>query len=135
RVASAPLIGAAMNGASTKAKQALLRVLTKVGGADALSVLKPSLKDASAEIADAAVRELANWPDGSALPDLLDIAKNDQDLKHNVLALNGYVRLIGSANKRQTNDLLPQYKTALEVCRRPDEKKRVISGIQNVKTK
>lgn len=135
RAASAPLIGAAMNGAPVKAKQALLRLLAKIGGPEALTVLKPSLKDAGAEIVDAAIRELANWPDASALPDLLDIAKTDQDLKHNAFALGGYVRLLGASVKRPSNDLLPQYKTALELCRRPDEKKKVISGVQNVKTK
>ncbi len=124
----------AMNGASTKARQSLVRVLGKTGGADALAALKPALKDADADVVDSAVRELANWPDIGAQADLLDIAKTTTVLAHNVLALNGYVRLLELESKKPTNDFLPRYKAALELCRRPDEKRKIISGIQNVKT-
>lgn len=132
--AVAALVSTAMNGASTAARQGLLRVLGKTGGPEALGVLKPALKDADAAVVDTAVRELANWPDSSAQSELLVVAKDSKELPHNVLALNGYVRLLDAESKRPTNEFLPRYKAALELCRRPEEKKRVISGIQNVKT-
>ena len=132
--AVAALVATAMNGTTGAAKQGLLRVLGKTGGPEALGALKPALKDADAAVVDTAVRELANWPDGSAQADLLEVAKDSKELPHNVLALNGYVRLLDAESKKPTNDFLPRYKAALELCRRPEEKKRVISGIQNVKT-
>ena len=55
-------------------------------------------------------------------------------LSHSVLALNGYVRLVGISNRRPSNELLPRYQAALDAARRPDEKKKVISGVQNIKT-
>ena len=134
KAAVAQRVATAMNGAPVKARQALLRVLGKTGGADALAALKPALKDADADVADSAVRELANWPDSGALADLLDVAKTTSQLPHNVLALNGYVRLLSAESKRPTNEVLPKYKSALELCRRPEEKKKVLSGIQTLKT-
>ncbi len=129
-----PMITATLATAPVKAKQSLLRVLGKIAGPEALVALKLSLKDAAPEVVDTAVRELANWPDASAIDDVFDIAKNDQELTHHVLALTGFVRLVELAGKKGTNELLPRYKAALDICRRPDEKKKVLSGIQNVKT-
>ncbi|MEI6234099.1 MAG: HEAT repeat domain-containing protein [Planctomycetota bacterium] len=127
-------VAGAMVGASVKARQSLLRVLGKTGGADALAALKPSLKDADADIVDTAVRELAGWPDGGAQADLLDVAKTAATVPHHVLAILGYVRLVEAESKRPTNDFLPRYKLAMDLCRRPDEKKKIISAMQNVKT-
>lgn len=132
--AAAALIQDAMIGAPVKAQQSMLRVLAKIGGTDALAAIKPALKDPAAEVADTAVRELANWPDNSALPELLDIAKNSKELTHHVLALNGYIRLLDVGAKKPVNERLASYKGALELCRRPEEKKKVISSIQTVKT-
>jgi len=133
KAALASATASAMNGASVKARQTLLRVLGKIGGADALAALKPSLTGAETDIVDTAVHEIAAWPDSSALPELLDVAKNATTLPHNALALTGYVRLLAE-NKHPTNDYLPKYEAAMALCRRVDEKKKIISGIQNVKT-
>lgn len=127
------LIDAALKTAPTKGKQALLRVLDRVGGPDALNVLKPWLHDADADVADTASRELANWPDASALETQFAVAKETKVLPHHVLNINGYVRLLGTL-KRPPGEMLTLYKDVLEICRRPDEKKKVIAGLQNVKS-
>lgn len=120
--------------APEKGKQALLRVLGKIGGAEALAALKPALKDNAAEVADTAVRELANWPDASALETQLEVAKETASLPHHVLTISGYVRLLGTQSKRPHSELVPLYLEALKICRRPDEKKKIVSGLQNLKS-
>lgn len=127
------MIEAAIKSAPTRGKQGMLRVLGRIGGADALAVLKPALKDADADVVDTAARELANWPDASALETQFAVAKETQVLPHHVFNIGGYVRLLGTL-KRPAGEMLNLYKGALEICRRPDEKKKVIAGLQNVKS-
>ncbi len=127
------MIEAALKSAPAKGKQAMLRVLGRIGGPEALSVLKPSLQDPEADVVDTAARELANWPDTSALETQFAVAKETKVLPHHVFNIGGYVRLLGTL-KRPTGEMLTLYKDALEICRRPDEKKKVIAGLQNVKS-
>lgn len=49
-----------------------------------------------------------------------------------ILAVRGYVRLIGLSNERPAEDTLKMYKAAMEVAHQPDEKKLVLSGVSNV---
>ena len=129
------MISDAFKIAPEKGKQALLRVLGKIGGAEALAALKPALKDNSVDVVDTAVRELANWPDSSALDTQLEVAQETASVPHHVLSISGYVRLLGTQSKRAHKELVPLYLGALKICRRPDEKKKVVSGLQNLKSK
>lgn len=68
--ATEQIIGA-LSGGEPAQKGALLEVLGAVGGEKALASVRAGLKDPEAEVRDAAVRTLADWPDSAAAPDLL----------------------------------------------------------------
>ena len=87
-----------LTGASDTVKSAALRLLGAFGGPEALKALQPFLSDANATVADAAVRALSAWPDDSAAPDLLKVAKDSPNATHRSLALRGYLRW--RANRR-----------------------------------
>jgi len=86
---------AGLRDASAQAKVPLLRVLAGLGGAEALEAVRGQLADADSAVSDAAVRALAAWPDASAAGDLLKITQASENPKHRVLALRGYLRLVG----------------------------------------
>ena len=72
----------------------LVRVLGKLGGPQALAVIRASRAYEDERVVDAAVRALAAWPDAEVLDDLLNIARESKNTAHAVLALRGYVRLV-----------------------------------------
>lgn len=88
-------IAARLDQAQGASKEALLRLLGRVGGAAALAAVCKTLADPHPPIRDAAVRILADWPDPAAEAHLLSLAQSAQDRKHKVLALRGYLRLAG----------------------------------------
>ena len=103
-------------------KVALIRILGKIGGDKALAAVMKS------DSKDAAVRALAGWPDANAAAPLLDIVKNTNNKTHRILALRGYVRLLGL----DPNTPVDKYAEALELAKQPDTKKLVLSGIASV---
>lgn len=131
KTAGAAPVLAALQGADAATQLSLLPVLKLAGGAGALDAVRADVKSANAEVAGAAVRTLADWPDVSAASDLLQIARTDPDETHQVLALRGYVRLVG-ASDRAPADKLKMYRDAMAVARRPDEKRLVLGGLGDV---
>ncbi|MCY3022343.1 MAG: hypothetical protein NTW87_25305, partial [Planctomycetota bacterium] len=125
-----PLI-AALPDASVPARASLLRMLGRLGGAKALEAVRADLKHADETVRDAALRALADWPDGAPAPDVLAIAANkDETLPHHVLALRGYVRMItlpGTRSRTEMAALLPE---AGKVARRDEEKQIVLAAIE-----
>jgi HEAT repeat protein len=79
-------------------KVALLRVLPKVGGDTALRSAIAETGSMDSQVQTAAVFALSQWPDFQAAEDLLRIATSTTNKKHRLLAIEGYVRLVGRAN-------------------------------------
>jgi type 1 glutamine amidotransferase/HEAT repeat protein len=90
----APVI-VALSAAPVQAKPLLLRVLAGFGGPEGLEAVRGQLVGSDAALRDAAVRALAAWPDASAAADLLKITQGSENEVHRVLALRGYLRLVG----------------------------------------
>ncbi len=79
-------------------KIAILRVLPKVGGTRPLQAAVEEYGSADAQVRSVAVYALSQWPDYQAADELLRIVKTTRTKKHLLLAIEGYVRLIGRAN-------------------------------------
>ena len=129
--AAAPLV-AALPKASPKAKAALLRLLARIESPKALAAVQAARRDADATVQDAAVRALAAWHDPAVLGDLLDIAKTATQETHRVIALRGYVRLVGAVQGKPASEIVTLYQDAMAVARRPDDKRMVLAGIAAV---
>jgi HEAT repeat protein len=100
----------------------------------ALEPVRAALEDPSAEIKDAALRGLADWPSSAAAPDLLKLAQAPKKDARSILALRGYVRLAGLVAGRSAPEGVKMYQEAIEVAKRPDEKKQILSGLAGVKS-
>jgi len=113
----------------TSARCSLLGVLGKIGVDKALPVLRNALNSSDAEIKDAAVRALSEWPGPAPAPELLKVARTSENQIHKILALRGYVRLIGIKSDRPAEETIKMYKTAMGLAPNVSEKKMVLSGL------
>ena len=114
---------------STEDKQRVIAGLADTRDAAALPPLSAAVKDADAEVGAAAVKALADWPDDTPLAALLKVARESANETHRVLALRGYVRLIGVNPERPSDEAAAMYKQATELASNADELKMVLSGL------
>jgi HEAT repeat protein len=128
---AAPVL-AQLSDAPAAARPALITVLGRVGGAAALEKIRAARTSGDADQVDAAVRALAKWTTADVLDDLLDVAQHSENKTHRVLALEGYVRLLGLPSDREPQASAALYQAALSLAERPEEKKQILSGVSNV---
>ena len=79
-------------------KIAILRVLPRIGGTRPLQAAVEEYRSADAQVQSVAVYVLSQWPDYRAADELLRIVATTKTKKHLLLAVEGYVRLVGRAN-------------------------------------
>ncbi|MFW6162595.1 MAG: HEAT repeat domain-containing protein [Planctomycetota bacterium] len=123
---------AALDGAGPQARCSLLRVAARLGGSEALGALREARQSNHDEVQDTAIRELARWDSPEVADDLLDLARHAESLAHKVVALDGYVRVIGLMGGRPAAELLKMYEDAMAAAPRPQDRKRVLSGMAQV---
>jgi len=120
----AGLLISALASAPTAAKPTLLRLLGKPATRRALGAVRAALRDPNADVRDAAVRTLSEWPDAGPAEELLALARTSPDRTHKVIALQGYVRMAG-----MSKDPTAMYVRAMELAERPEERKLVLVGL------
>jgi HEAT repeat protein len=124
----------ALAGSSGVAKVALLGIMSRVGGQKSLDAVRVAVKDGDDRIKDAAIRALADWQDMYAAEDLLAIARTSSSETHQVLALRGCIRVVREASNRPAAERGKLLITALEMAKRPDEKRQAISALGEIRT-
>jgi len=110
------------------AKMAILRLLPRVRTAEALAAVYQATKDSDAQVSEAAVRALADWPEVTAAVPLLEVARTTKEPKLAVIALRGCTRLAGGRDAAVT-DRLQWFRGILETAQRPDEKRLALAGM------
>jgi len=118
----------------TVARCSLLNVLGRIGDNSALPVLTAALKDDNVEVQTAAIRALADWPTSKPVAELQKVAESSGSKVHKILALRGFVRLLGLASDRSADETIELYKKAMSLAPDAVEKKRVLSGLANTKS-
>ncbi|MHC4119873.1 MAG: family 16 glycoside hydrolase, partial [Planctomycetota bacterium] len=124
---AAPVI-AGLSKADDAVKPNLLAIMPYVGGDSALQVVRGQLSSNQANVQRAAIRALADWPDPAPLSDLLEIARTGDD-DQNILALRGYVKLVGLPANRSAAESVKLLSDAMGVAKRADEKKAVLGAL------
>ena len=90
------------------------------------------LEDDDEAVGDEAVRVLSAWPDRAVADHLLKIAKDDDSLRHQVLAIRGLVRLAGpQADKPANLEILTE---VINLAKRPQEKRLALGVLGGVAT-
>lgn len=119
----------------------VMDIAAVAGGPQALAVVKSALSSGNKTLHDSAVKVLAAWTGRESAPDLLDLARNAPEETTRIIALRGYIQIIGQNwNKRgkredpaANREKVAMYKTAAELAKRVDEKRLVLSGLGAVK--
>jgi len=118
----------------TAARCSLMNVLGRIGDNSALPVLNAALKDENVEVQTATIRALADWPTPEPAAELLKVAESSGNKVHRILALRGFVRLLGLASERPAGETIEMYKKAMRLSPDAGEKKKVLSGLANTKS-
>ncbi|MFP4057375.1 MAG: HEAT repeat domain-containing protein [Candidatus Brocadiia bacterium] len=126
-----PLV-AALDRAEPPARRALLEALARLGGEKALGAVRGALKDPDEEVRAEAIRQLPKWPRPEVASDLLEIARGQGELRNRVLALRGYVDMLGRLGGLPPERLLAMCQAAMEAAPRPEDRKMVLAGVANV---
>jgi len=103
----------------------LFRVLGKIGDDSSLPVLRKALAEENADVKDAAVRALADWPTPTPREDLLQVARTSTDSVHKVLALRAYIQMAGMEPYRSPRMAVQSLQEVLDLAR-PEEKKLIL---------
>lgn len=109
---------------------ALLRALARAGGAKALEAVAARLQDRDKAVADEAVRMLSIWPDPAAMPQLLAIAKAGDNLRHQVLAIRGLVRLASPQEDKPAD--MKTLADVMGLAQRPQEKRLLLGALGGI---
>ncbi|NUO83832.1 ThuA domain-containing protein, partial [candidate division KSB1 bacterium] len=126
---NAAILAAMPHATNLEAKASLLHVLGKVGEASALPTLGATLQDAKPELRAAAIRALSDWPNDAPREDLLKIAQTSRNQTEKILALRGFVHLVGLDSSRASAQTLELYQTAMQLAPDLDTKRAVLSGL------
>ncbi|MCX7048693.1 MAG: HEAT repeat domain-containing protein [Candidatus Sumerlaeota bacterium] len=133
---AAPVLEA-LKSATGPAQIALIASLARIGGEKSLAAARSYLANSDSKIREAAVRALSDWIDPEAMPDLLSMAKGGVaglEEKHQILALRGYIRLIGvSTTKKEKRSALELYAEALTLAKRPEEIRMALGPLGDIK--
>jgi len=113
-------------------RAALLRVLGRIDGEKAYAAVAGAVGDDDVVVRDAAIRALAAWPDARAADVLLGLTKEADSEVHRVLALRGYVRLLGLSRDADPRETVHKYAAVLATTQRPDARRLVLGGLADV---
>ncbi len=128
----AAAVGPLYGKASPESRSTLLRALGIAGSAAALPLVQAALADSDPEVADNALRVLADWRDPAAADTLLKQAKVHPKNSLRVIALRGFIRLIEKAPDAQTRAAL--CKEAAALAARNEEKLLLAAAWSTVPT-
>jgi HEAT repeat protein len=112
-------------------KGALLRVLSVIGGTDALNAVREAAKDSNSQVSDAAIRVLCSWKTADAAGDLLALAKNSSNSAQKTAALRGYINLIRDESL-STEKKLQMCRQAAALIERNEEKKLLLGALSTI---
>jgi len=96
-----------------------------------LAVLRKGLSAKEADEQAAAIRALSMWPTSEPVADLQAVAQGSKIQLHKILALRGFVRLLGLETKRPMSETIAMYRQAMSLAPNATEKRRVISGLSS----
>jgi len=120
---------AALAGASEADRCILLPLLGRIGGKKALQAIEPALSSSNAELQDAAVRALCNWPNAAVADRLLKMAETSTSENHRIWALRAYVRVITLRESHPNQQTLQKLGKAMKLATRDDERKLILSRV------
>ncbi len=117
-----------------KDEAAVLPLLGRLGTDAVYAKVKPALNSPQPELAAAAVRALANWPNAEHADMLWELATKGSAKAQRRQALRAYVRVVTLPSDRPAGETLAMLKNAMKVADTPDDKSLVLARASAVRT-
>lgn len=129
---SARLIVGLLNAADSQTRLRLYDCLAGLGGTTALNAVRQAAASDDPITKERAVNLLANWPDTSALDELIAIAKTEYDPSCRSIVLRGIANLAARPSARTADQTFEIYAQALQVALTSNERKLLIPGLASL---
>lgn len=123
-----------LEGASGPVQGSLMRVLGRLGGPEALALIKVRAGSSDPETHAMAIRVLADWPDAAPIGDLIEIAAGEKDPSLKVIALRGFARLVAQAENLPNDRKFKLIAKGLKLSERAEEKKALVGQLGKILT-
>ncbi len=121
--------------AAPKQSSVVFGTLAVLGGPMALKTVSEAVSSGDADVKQAAVRALANWPDFEAAKPLLAIASDSRQTPlARILAIQGVGRLIKSSADVPVEGRLEAALAAMKQATRVDEKRLLLSAFASLRS-
>lgn len=118
---AAPVINILKN-SSPADRAALLPLLGRIGGSEARRTIQPALSPGNADLYEAAVRAICNWPDASVAGQLLELSEKAESATHRLWALRALIRVIALPSGMADAEKLAMLQQAMRRAVRDDER-------------
>jgi len=125
------VIAAYRSATALEPRLALLEALGRTSNAQALALLRGLLEDPSPEIVRGSILGLSAWSDATPLADLMAIAKGNSNPALQVLALRGYLKLVGLPSERPNAESARLLGDAVALAKEVAEKRTLLSILVN----
>ncbi len=114
-------------------KSRYYNILSRIGGPEALAIVKKEFETSAAGQKEAALESLSGWSDFTALDVLYGISKNDESEKFRETALTSFIAGINKSGKTPEQKVL-MFRNAMDLAVKPEQKKEILSGISRNST-
>ncbi|MHC4403713.1 MAG: HEAT repeat domain-containing protein [Planctomycetota bacterium] len=115
-------------------RAALLPLLGRIGGSAARREIQLALNSGDAQLYEAGVRAVCNWPDASVAEQLLELSEEAQSPSHRLWALRAFIRVIALPSDMPDAWKLARLKQAMEQAERDEERNLVLQRASAVRT-
>lgn len=124
-----PLLAALKGGnIAPEGISSILKSLAGIGGTNALAAVTGKMKSDNETVRDAAIRALADWPDGAALTCLEDLVKSSPNPVQKAIALRGLLRLAQQDKDRGACPI----SGVLDALKTVDEKRLALGALSSI---
>ena len=125
-----PVMTAYRSAADKQTKLTLIDVMGQVSAAEALPFLRAGLKDPDPDVARSSILALTAWTAPDPLPDLLEVARSDSDPTRQILALRGYIKVVGVPSDRSPAESVALLKQVWPLAKQAAEKRAILAALQ-----
>ena len=129
REAAASELSAAVKGAPLAAQVAILEILGKMGGSQALKTLASYGEGDNVDLKDTSSRLMGEWMTADAAPVLLKLATTGPADKFQVRAMRGYIRIARQFVMPEP-ERVAMCAAAMQACKQDNERKMVLDVMQ-----
>jgi HEAT repeat protein len=114
---------------------ALLPVLGRLGGANALEVLKTALASTDPATYEAGVAAISNWPDSDEAVEgeLVTLAQKAEKPADRAAAVRAYIRVISLPSGLADLEKLKKFQKAMDLAERDEERKLVLERVGDIR--